>query len=276
MFPDANINIDRHAYCLCLHVRPATIFVALINLGGSLICACFTLFFIVNNESKGVGNRYFKEEFSRVTGISVLMYLLLSLVSAMLLYGVLKSKPSYILPFFGIQFIDYLFTMPQFLASIYTHPYHSYYVAKAKEQLDHQDTHRMTYMDNTNMRSVWPNTSNSSAYTTSLMMMTLILIFKTYFLCVVWKCYRYLHMKEFILPLSIHNARYTNEPIMAPIVISQANVPPPNYEEATKLPDFKPPEYQVAMEATAASSSNPQTDTPPTTSGNQQTNIKCN
>lgn len=63
---------------------------------------------------------------------------------------------------------------------------------------------------------------------------------------------------------------------MAPIVISQANVPPPNYEEATKLPDFKPPEYQVAMEATAASSSNPQTDTPPTTSGNQQTNIKCN
>lgn len=139
------------------------------------------------------------------------MYLLLSLVSAMLLYGVLKSKPSYILPFFGIQFIDYLFTMPQFLASIYTHPYHSYYVAKAKEQLDHQDTHRMTYMDNTNMRSVWPNTSNSSAYTTSLMMMTLILIFKTYFLCVVWKCYRYLHMKEFILPLSIHNARYTNE-----------------------------------------------------------------
>jgi hypothetical protein len=34
-----NVNIDesynsieRHAYCLCLHVRPATIFVALVNL----------------------------------------------------------------------------------------------------------------------------------------------------------------------------------------------------------------------------------------------------
>lgn len=27
-----NINVERHAYCLCLHVRPATIFVAVINL----------------------------------------------------------------------------------------------------------------------------------------------------------------------------------------------------------------------------------------------------
>ena len=32
MFAENGVNIERHAYCLCLHVRPATIFVALINL----------------------------------------------------------------------------------------------------------------------------------------------------------------------------------------------------------------------------------------------------
>jgi len=41
--------------------------------------------------------------------------------------------------------------------------------------------------------------------------------------------------------------------MMAPIVITQANVPPPNYEEATKMPDFKPPEYRVVVESNPAS-----------------------
>ena len=35
---------------------------------------------------------------------------------------------------------------------------------------------------------------------------------------------------------------------MTPIVITQGNVPPPNYEEATKLPNFKPPEYRAVAE----------------------------
>lgn len=156
------------------------------------------------------------------------MYLLLTLVSAMLLYGVLKAKPSYILPFFGIQFIDYLFTMPQFLASLYTHPYHGYYVSKTgKDVAHHHDQSGGSYIS---MRHVWPPTSGSNGsngadgssplgetyyksdfpssgpahmYTTTLLFMTLLLIFKTYFLCVVWKCYRYLHMQQFILPLTL-------------------------------------------------------------------------
>ena len=173
-----------------------------------MICACLTLFFMLNNDTKPnyFSSRLIRDELSRVTGISVLMYLLLSLVSAMLLYGVIKSKPSYILPFFGIQFIDYLFTMPQFLASIYTQPYHSYYVTKAKEHLDMNDPNKSTYFD---LRNMWANSQH--VYTTSLLLITLILIFKTYFLCVVWKCYRYLHMKAFILPLSMHNSHLVNE-----------------------------------------------------------------
>lgn len=39
----AGVNIERHAYCLCLHVRPATIFVALINLVSSELCMEYRL-----------------------------------------------------------------------------------------------------------------------------------------------------------------------------------------------------------------------------------------
>ena len=157
---------------------------------GSLICACLTLFFMISNDQGNKGSyfssRIMRDELSHVTGISVLMYLLLTMVSAMLLYGVIKSKPSYILPFFGIQFIDYLFTMPQFLASVYTHPYHRYYMAKAKDQLDINDPNGNYKIDH-----MWggpnagPNTPNTPMYTTSLVFMALILIFKTYFLCIV-------------------------------------------------------------------------------------------
>lgn len=220
LFGANGVNIERHAYCLCLHVRPTTIFFALINLvshfldfqsksfssfsfqGGSLICACFTLFFMINNEFKCdyLPYRFIDGEFNRVTGISVMIYLLLALVSAMLLYGVIKSKPSYILPFFGIQFIEYLFTMPKFLASFYSHPYHYHKINKMSRNIDIELS--------VDMRNNWLDTSDasdiSSFHIHALLFMTLVLVFKTYFLCVVWKCYRYLHMKEFILPLSLN------------------------------------------------------------------------
>lgn len=284
LFAEHGVNIERHAYCLCLHVRPATIFVALCNLVGSLICAAFTLYLMASNSADAGGqrsanflaSRLARDELNRVTGISLLMYLLMSLVSSMLLYGVLKSKPSYILPFFGIQFIDYLFTMPQFLASIYTHPYHTYYVNKATVAKD---------LAGGDLREVWTpssidssstswnevghfnggglrmNTGSDSAqlYTTSVLFMTLQLIVKTYFLCLVWKCYRYLHMQQFILPLTLSGHLMGAEAMMTPVVINRqqqqqqgGNLPPPNYDEATMMPDYKPPEYRTVIEADAA------------------------
>ncbi|KAI7690389.1 Lysosomal-associated transmembrane protein 4B [Sarcoptes scabiei] len=215
-----------------------------------MICALLTFFFMVDN-SDYVSQSYlatrFRDEVNRINLISLLMYLMLALVSAMLLYGVIKSRPRYILPFFGIQFIDYLFTLPQFFASI-THPYH-YYVSKSKSMFDVQDN--KTDLDD--IRNVWSYSSYSSnAYTTSLLILTLIMIFKTYFLCVVWKCYRYLHMKELILPITLNAGSFDAEHILPPTILvgsatNVGSVPPPNYDEATKLPDYKPPEYTTVI-----------------------------
>jgi len=128
---------------------------------------------------------------SNTTSLAIIIYMLLSLVSAMLLYGVLKSRPTYILPFFGIQFIDFLYTLPQFLTSLYSQPvnYNSWESRKSNTFLD--------------MRHIWPNASPNNHYTSSLLFTTLIVLFKSYFLCVVWKCYRYLRMKEMVLPLQL-------------------------------------------------------------------------
>jgi len=38
LMDETAVSIERHAYCLCLHVRPATIFVALVNLVMHLNC----------------------------------------------------------------------------------------------------------------------------------------------------------------------------------------------------------------------------------------------
>jgi len=157
---------------------------------------------------------------------------------AMLLFGVLKSKPTYILPFFGIQFIDFLFTLPQFLTSLYSQPHNSQY--------HNWSDRRSTFLD---MRHIWPNASPNNVYTSSLLFTTLIVLFKSYFLCVVWKCYRYLRMKELVLPLHLphfsHNI--TNDLVMPPMMVPPPHLAPPDYDEATK--SCAPPDYETATKS---------------------------
>jgi len=134
-----------------------------------------------------------KSSRSTTTSLAIVVYMLLSLVSAMLLFGVIKSKPTYILPFVGIQFIDFLFTLPQFLTSLYSQPNSHHYQNWSERRTN-------SFLD---MRHIWPNASPNNLYTSSLLFTTLIVLFKSYFLCVVWKCYRYLRMKELVLPLHL-------------------------------------------------------------------------
>jgi hypothetical protein len=171
---------------------------------------------------------------STATTLAIVIYMLLSLVSAMLLYGVLKSRPTYILPFFGIQFIDFLFTLPQFLSSLYSQPmsYNSW------------ERRSNTVLD---MRHIWPNASPNNLYTSSLLFTTLIVLFKSYFLCVVWKCYRYLRMKEMVLPLQLpYHHNISNDMITPPLMVPPPHLVPPPYEEAAKSADYAPPDYETA------------------------------
>lgn len=142
---------------------------------------------------------------SAATTLAIVIYMMLATVSAMLLYGVLKSRPSYILPFFGVQFIDFLFTLPQYLANFY---YHSSSNQFAGKEMFHGTNGggagAFSHAGFFDMKHLWPSSPNYHQYPSSnLMIHTLIVIFKCYFLCVVWKCYRYLRMKEIMLPLQL-------------------------------------------------------------------------
>lgn len=260
---------------------------------------------VSNDHHSYFATRFVRDETDRINLISVLMYLLLAWVSALLLYGVIKSKPRYILPFFGIQFIDYLFTLPQFFA-LFTNPYH-YYAETAKTTKNMMEMHGMNTgggaaldsklstsdFDDMPNTTVWTSTyqRNFQVYTTTLLVMTFFMIFKTYFLCVVWKCYRYLHMKEFILPIALNAAtgglarQFDHD--LPPLILSgrgAANVPPPDYDEATKLPDYKPPEYTQVVDVPKSEESPFRTialDSPPPppphsqqTTSNQQESMK--
>lgn len=134
---------------------------------------------------------------SAMVGTTLLLYPFLATISAMLIYGVMKSKPSYILPFFVIQFIDYLFTIPHFLANIYTTPMHRYYMGKAREQLelmDQADKGVLTGVDGNNFTNEHAMMSLSNdALSTSILLSLIVVLLKTYFLITVFKCYRYLH-----------------------------------------------------------------------------------
>lgn len=163
---------------------------------GSLFCMMMTLY-IMFHKSSSLHVLMNNNENSAIFGTTLLLYPFLATISAMLIYGVMKSKPSYILPFFVIQFIDYLFTIPHFLANIYTHPMHRYYMGKAREQLelmDQTDKAVLTGVDGNNLANEHNMMSFSSeALSTSILLSLVVVLLKTYFLVIVFKCYRYLH-----------------------------------------------------------------------------------
>lgn len=146
---------------------------------------------------------------STATSLAVIIHMMYCTVSGMLIYGVIKSRPSYLMPFFGIQLCDFFFSLPTFLASLYTSPHNhwEYQSHNSNELLD--------------MRRLWPNANPATLYTSSLLIATCFILCKGFFLCVVWKCYRYLKMKEMILPL--HFPYHSSGPeVISKILLSRA------------------------------------------------------
>lgn len=202
--------------------------------------------------------------------LAAVIYLMYSMVSAMLLYGVVKGRPSYLMPFFWIKLCDFFFSLPTFLSTLYG-PHHPYghhppssFVSAANFDSGAHTPSNPGLMD---MRKVMPGSSNPVSH--SLLVSTCIILFKGYFLCVVWKCYRYLKMREMILPLHLHssggsgvcsalsrnhdlNSSATHDVVIPPGLILPSTlhsltVSPPDYETATKTNGLAPPDYETAV-----------------------------
>ena len=177
---------------------------------------------------------------SATNSLAVVIYMMCATVSAMLLFGVIKSRPSYLMPFFWIRLCDFFFSLPSFLSSLYANP------AYATHWDQPPPTPPAGFID---MRRVWPP---GTATTHSLLVSTCVVLFKGYFLCVVWKCYRYLKVREMILPLHLSFPAHVVGPDIAvppgflPPPPATVTVSPPDYETATKG-SSAPPDYETAI-----------------------------
>jgi hypothetical protein len=175
---------------------------------------------------------------SAANSLAVLIYLMAATVSAMLLFGVVQSRPSYLMPFFWIRLCDFFFSLPAFLSSLYANP------AYASHWEQSHATPSPGFID---VKRVWPP---GSAGSNSLLVSTCVILFKGYFLCVVWKCYRYLKMREMILPLQLSFPASVGTDICLPpgfmpppVTVTMS---PPDYETATKG-SSAPPDYETAI-----------------------------
>lgn len=109
---------------------------------------------------------------SNAIALVVIVYLVCATISGILLLGVVKSRPTYLIPFFWFQLFDFFFSLLSFLSSHNTRQSHSPLIGKF-----------------------------SSIVTWNSLIPTCIIFFKGYFLCVVWKCYRYLKIQGMVLPI---------------------------------------------------------------------------
>ena len=123
------------------------------------------------------------------TSLTVMFYVMIALVSAMLLYGVTKSRPSYLMPFFGMQLYNFFFSLPSSFSSFFL--------------TSHYWNQNRVSNSNSGIRRFFHSSDLATVYTSSVLFALIDFFCYAYFICAVWKCYRYLKMKELIIPLHL-------------------------------------------------------------------------
>lgn len=203
----------------------------------SLLCGVLFLVALISQHSLDDGKGVPGTGRSAANSLAVVVYLMAATVSAMLLFGVVKSRPSYLMPFFWIRLCDFFFSLPAFLSSVYANPSYATHWDLSQPSSSFMDVRRLAHAQGT-------------AGTHSLLVSTCVILFKGYFLCVVWKCYRYLKMREMILPLQLSFPTSVGPDIVLPpgfmpppVTVTMS---PPDYETATKGTSA-PPDYETAI-----------------------------
>lgn len=231
--------IEKYAYCLCLHVKPTTIFIAVFKLIRALLFASILLNaeFTVNEQINEFGIPTLEERHkSTAIAIEILRRIVMASVSAVGIYAVISGRAALLMPLYAILLIDFFFALPSFY----------------KWDMDPSVADSLADFKNIS------TTNNAYTRYSLLLFSTITMIVKIYFLCVIWKCYRYLRLIELVSPLrlsEIYPHIHQNGP-QYPIVrvlgsvdssdlVNGHNMAPPPYESIAS--SMKPPNYEEAM-----------------------------
>ncbi|XP_015787971.1 lysosomal-associated transmembrane protein 4A [Tetranychus urticae] len=225
-------SVERYSHCLCLHVQPTSLIIGFIHLISSLlnIVLHFEDYTQYHDEEK----RMVDLHRSTTTSLNMMVSLMMATVSALLIYGVTKSRPSYLMPFFGIKLYIFFFSLPASISMLCFSPHLS----------SQYDSNGRTWGGE--MKRLWSSSDLTTAYTSSVFMALIEFLYQSYFICVIWKCYRYLKLKESVIPLHIpYHLRGVEITVPSEIATTPSTMAPPDYETATKL--NPPPDYESAL-----------------------------
>ncbi|XP_043940661.1 lysosomal-associated transmembrane protein 5 isoform X2 [Protopterus annectens] len=195
--------------CCCCHVRTATIVLAIYWM---VLCASALIFEIVVI-TNGSG-------FSDLP-ISLLVAFTMFLIGVCLLYGALKHREVFLIPFLVMQILDICLAVWAVFCSYVDIP----------AQLNYK--YSMIYMISADGAALGLSTKKVIILT---VVEVLLLIFKVYLIDCVWTCYKYI------------KARNQADVRMYPVFEMSDKVMLPTYDEAIKLPTKQapPPAYTEA------------------------------
>lgn len=252
--------IEKYAYCLCLHVKPTTIFIAVFKLIRALLFASILLNteFSVNEQVNDslVDDRHK----STAIALNIFSRIVMASVSAVGIYAVISGRAALLMPLYAMLLVDFFFALPAFY----------------NKDLDPSLADSLADFRN------YPTGNNQYARYSLMFFSTITMIVKIYFLCVIWKCYRYLRLIELVSPLRLAeiyphiNQNGPQYPIVRVLSSGDStdltnghsmSLAPPPYDSLTS--NMKPPNYEEAMKTSGTGLSPVTTNIP--SSGLQQT-----
>lgn len=231
--------IEKYAYCLCLHVKPTTIFIAVFKLIRALLFASILLNseFALNDQGQelsvsGLDDRHK----STAAAMTILTRIIMASVSAVGIYAVVSGRAALLMPLYAMLLVDFFFSLPVFYS----------------RDLESSFEDGLTYQH----RGQHPQYARYSI----LVFSTVAMLLRIYFLCVVWKCYRYLRLIELVTPIRLSEiyphlppagSQYPIIRVLGSIDSNDLNtghnVTPPPYESVAS--SMKPPNYEEAIKS---------------------------
>lgn len=234
--------IEKYAYCLCLHVKPTTIFIAVFKLIRALLFASLLLNneIAFNEQGQEVSLAGFEDRHkSTMAVMGILSRIIMAAVSAVGIYAVVSGRAALLMPLYAMLLCEFFFSLPAFYS----------------RDIEFADSNGLADLKGHHLGQQPQYTRYSL-----VLFSTVAMVVKIYFLCVVWKCYRLLRLSELELRISpiLLSDRYPHipDPIVRMLVsmddqqseinATQSMAPPP-YESVES--STKPPNYEEAMKS---------------------------
>lgn len=204
---------------------------------------------------------------STTAAINILGRVIMASVSAVGIYAVISGRAALLMPLYAMLLVDFFFALPAF----YNRDLDSSLVDGFGNFKGYPDTGGLGQpglggpggLGSAGGAANGPPNSQYTRYSL-IAVSTATMIVKIYFLCVIWKCYRYLRLIELVSPIRLSEIYPHIHPGLTdpqyPIVrvLSSAdstdssagagnNMAPPPYDSITST--MKPPNYEEAMKS---------------------------